>query len=59
MRGFLVLGKQFCGFLLFENQILNCLIVELTNCRQVSFFLGYYFVIEQFSSKFSPRSQVL
>lgn len=26
-----VFGKQFCGFLLIENQILNCLIVELTN----------------------------
>lgn len=34
MRSFLVLGKQFCGFLLFENQILNCLIVELPNCRK-------------------------
>ncbi len=33
MRSFVVLGKQFCGFLLIENQILNCLIVELTNCR--------------------------
>lgn len=31
MRSFLVLGKQFCGLLLIENQILNCLIVELTN----------------------------
>jgi hypothetical protein len=27
--------------------------------RQVSFFLGYYFVIELLSSKFSPHSQVL
>lgn len=31
MRSLVVLGKQFCGFLLIENQILNCLIVELTN----------------------------
>ena len=31
MRGFVVLGKQFSGFLLIENQIHNCLIVELTN----------------------------
>ena len=31
MRSFVVLGKQFCGFLLIENQILICLIVELTN----------------------------
>lgn len=31
MRSFLVLGKQFCGFLLIENQNHNCLIVELTN----------------------------
>lgn len=31
MRSFWVLGKQFCGFLHIENQILNCLIVELTN----------------------------
>ena len=62
MRSLVVLGKQFCGFLLIENQILNCLIVELTNCRKndkkVS-FLGYYFVIELLSSKFSPHSQVL
>lgn len=34
MRSFLVLGKQKCGFLLIENQILNCPIVELTNCRK-------------------------
>lgn len=34
MRSFVVLGKQFCGFLLIENQILYCLIVELTNCRK-------------------------
>lgn len=34
MRSFEVLGKQFCGFLLIENQIHNCLIVELTNCRK-------------------------
>ena len=27
MRSFVVLGKQKCGFLLIENQILNCLIV--------------------------------
>ena len=33
MRSFVVIGKQFCGFLLIENQILNCLIVELPNCR--------------------------
>ena len=32
MGSFWVLGKQFCGFLLIENQILNCLIAELTNC---------------------------
>ena len=31
MRSFVVVGKQFCGFLLIENQILNYLIVELTN----------------------------
>ena len=31
MRSFLNLGKQKCGFLLIENQIHNCLIVELTN----------------------------
>jgi hypothetical protein len=31
MRSFVVLGKQFCGFFLIENQIHNCLIVELTN----------------------------
>ena len=31
MRSFVVLGKQFCGFPLIENQIHNCLIVELTN----------------------------
>ena len=31
MRSFVVLGKQKCVFLLIENQILNCLIVELTN----------------------------
>ena len=31
MRSFVVLGKQFFVFLLIENQILNCLIVELTN----------------------------
>lgn len=31
MRSFVVLGKQFCVFLLIENQIHNCLIVELTN----------------------------
>ena len=31
MRSFVVLGKQFCSFLLIENQIHNCLIVELTN----------------------------
>lgn len=31
MRSFFILGKQFSGFLLIENQILNCLIVELTN----------------------------
>lgn len=31
MRSFVVLGKQFSGFLLIENQIHNCLIVELTN----------------------------
>lgn len=31
MRSFVVLGKPKCGFLLIENQILNCLIVELTN----------------------------
>lgn len=31
MRSFVVVGKQFCGFLLIENQIYNCLIVELTN----------------------------
>jgi hypothetical protein len=31
MRSFVVLGKQKCGFLLIENQILNCPIVELTN----------------------------
>ena len=31
MRSFVVLGKQFCGFRLIENQIHNCLIVELTN----------------------------
>ena len=34
MRSFWVLGKQFCGFLLIENQTLNSLIVELTNCRK-------------------------
>lgn len=34
MRSFVVVSKQFCGFLLMENQILNCLIVELTNCRK-------------------------
>ncbi len=34
MPSFWVLGKQFCGFLLIENQILNCLIAELTNCRK-------------------------
>ena len=34
MRSFVVLGKQFCGFLLIEDQILTCLIVELTNCRK-------------------------
>lgn len=34
MRSFWVLGKQFCGFLLIENQILNYLIAELTNCRK-------------------------
>lgn len=28
------LGKQKCGFILIENQILNCLIVELLNCRK-------------------------
>lgn len=31
MCSFVVLGKQKCGFLLIENQIYNCLIVELTN----------------------------
>lgn len=31
MRSFVVLGKQLCGFHLIENQIHNCLIVELTN----------------------------
>lgn len=31
MRSFVVVGKQFCGFLLIENQFHNCLIVELTN----------------------------
>ena len=41
MRSFVVLGKQFCGFLLIENQILNCLIVELTNCRKN---YKYYFI---------------
>ena len=35
MRSFVVLGKQFCGFLLIENQIHNCLIVELTNCDNI------------------------
>ena len=34
MRSFMILGKQKCGFILIENQILNCLIVELTNCRK-------------------------
>ena len=46
MRSFMILGKQKCGFILIENQILNCLIVELTNCRkkrQVSFFFRLLF----------------
>jgi hypothetical protein len=34
MRSFMILGKQKCVFILIENQILNCLIVELTNCRK-------------------------
>ena len=34
MRSFVVLGKTVLWFLLIENQILNCLIVELTNCRK-------------------------
>ena len=33
-KPFLKAGKQKCGFILIENQILNCLIVELTNCRK-------------------------
>lgn len=33
MRSFLVLGKQFCGFLLIENQILNCLIAGKTTSK--------------------------
>ena len=34
MRSFMILGKQKYGFILIENEILNCLIVELPNCRK-------------------------
>lgn len=34
LQNAVIFGKQKCGFILIENQILNCLIVELTNCRK-------------------------
>lgn len=33
MRSFMILGKQKCGFILIENQILNCLIAGKTTSK--------------------------